>query len=269
MPLLPPDVEAVIEKAWQKVRNVPGYLLEEEARFLGLLAACAPGPGVIVEIGSFKGKSTVMLASIAQRYGLGPVVAIDPHTTTAPTDPVIPKGSSTFDEFKDSLRTAGVEAQVEAHRACSRDVAKGWSRPIRMLWIDGDHTYAGAKEDFDGFAPFLCEGGFVAVHDALHGYEGPVRIVVEDILRSDRFGAAGFVRSIAWSQFRPRDGAAFRKQRLRLARRAAPLLPFVANNKSVKGFNKLRYKLLRFRVPHGVVSPAEWAATLSNGASNS
>jgi predicted O-methyltransferase YrrM len=269
MSVLPPDVEVVIEKACQKARNVSGFLLEDEPRFLELLAACAPGPGVIVEIGSFKGKSTVMLASIPEHNGLGPEVAIDPHTTTALTDPVISKGSSTFDEFKDSLRTAGLEAQVEAHRAGSRDVAKGWSRPIRLLWIDGDHTYAGAKEDFDGFSPFLCEGGFVAVHDTLHGYEGPIRIFVEAILRSDRFGAAGFVKSIAWSQFRAGDGAVFRKRRLHLARRAAPLLPLLANNTTVKGLSRLCYNLRRFRVPHGTVSPAKWAAMLSNGASNS
>jgi predicted O-methyltransferase YrrM len=268
MSVLPSDLEEVIEKAWQQVRLVPGFLQEREARFLGLLAACAPSSGTIVEIGSFKGKSTVMLASIAKQYGLGPVVAIDPHTTSAPTDPVIEKGSSTFEEFQASLRTAGVQAHVEIHRACSRDVAKGWSRPIRLLWIDGDHTYAGVKEDFDRFSPFVTDGGVVALHDVLHGYEGPIRVLVEEILRSDRFGPAGFVQSLGWSQFRPRDGTSFRKQRQALARRAAPLLPLLANGNVVKGFSRLRYNLHRFRVPHGAVSSAEWAAMVSKTASS-
>jgi MMP 1-O-methyltransferase len=263
MLVLPTDLEAVIETAWVQVRSVAGFLQENEARFLGLLAACAPASGAIVEIGSFKGRSTVMLASIAKHYGLGPVVAIDPHTTTAPTDPVIEKGSSTFEEFQASLRGAGVESQVEIHRACSRDVAKGWTRPIRLLWIDGDHTYAGVKEDFDLFSPFVSTGGIVAFHDVLHGYEGPIRVLVEEVLRSDRFGPAGFVQSLAWSQFRPEDGATFRKQRQRLARRAAPLLPLLANGNTVKGFSRLRYNLHRFRVPHGPMSPAEWAAIVS------
>jgi hypothetical protein len=209
-----------------------------------------------------------MLASIAKHYNLGPVVAIDPHTTSAPTDPVTEKGSSTFSEFQASLRTAGVEAQVEIHRACSRDIAKDWSRPIRLLWVDGDHTYAGVKEDFDHFSPFLTDGGVVALHDVLHGYEGPIRVLVEEILRSDRFGPAGFVQSLAWSQFRPRDGSSYRKQRQRLARRAAPLLPLLANGNIVRGWSRLRYNLYRARVPHGAVSPAEWAAMVSRPGSH-
>jgi len=80
MVTIPSDIQDAIEEAWQKARMVPGFLGENEARFLGLLAASTPATGAIVEIGSFKGKSTVMLASVAARYGLGPVVAIDPHT---------------------------------------------------------------------------------------------------------------------------------------------------------------------------------------------
>jgi len=80
MVMVPPDLDNVIEEAWQKMRRVPGFLGENEARFLGLLAACVPAEGAIVEIGSYKGKSTVMLASVAAHYGRGPVVAIDPHT---------------------------------------------------------------------------------------------------------------------------------------------------------------------------------------------
>src|SRR2546421_12065082 len=96
---LPPDLDEVLEDAWQKARRVPGYLGENEARFLGILAACAPAPaeGAIVEIGSFKGKSTVMLASVAVHYGLGPVVAIDPHNAPCATDPRIAAGSATVE----------------------------------------------------------------------------------------------------------------------------------------------------------------------------
>jgi len=242
---------------------VPGFLGENEARFLGLLAACIPARGAIVEIGSFKGRSTVMLGKVAAHYGLGPVVSIDPHThnlTTGDDSSALP---STYDEFASSLRKAGVSEHVEIHKAYSTDVSPGWKREIRFLWIDGDHTYEGAKSDFDGFFPFLASGGVVAFHDALNNFSGPIRVFVEDILRSNRFGPVGFVQSTAWAQFRPADAAIFAGAREKLERRAARLLPFVQKNGPLHGLEKIGYKLNRSRVPRGPVAPLNLARLLS------
>src|SRR6266513_3487827 len=68
---IPADLDTVLNKAWEETRKVPGHLGENEARFLGLLAACVPAKGAIVEIGSFKARSTVMLANVSSRYGFG------------------------------------------------------------------------------------------------------------------------------------------------------------------------------------------------------
>ena len=258
--LLPADFTAASEQAWQRVRAAPGYLTEREARFLALAAAAAPGHGAILEIGSFKGKSTVGLASIAAWYGLGRVVAVDPFTAPAHTDPNLRGAASSYDDFCRTLAAAGLTHQVEVHQAVSRDVARGWQRPIRLLWIDGDHTYAGAKEDLDLFAPHLVDGGIVALHDVLHPFEGPIRVFVEQVLRSERYGAAGCCGSIGWAQYRPRGGAVPRDAagRAELARRAARLIALSALGRDLRGLAKLRYKLLRARVPHGDVDPSAW-----------
>ena len=263
MVALPPDLDRVIEKGWQLTERTTGFLGESEARFLGVLAACVPARGAIVEIGSFKGKSTVMLASVAAHYGLGPVVAIDPHTAPLTTDPGIAAESSTYQEFLASVKTAGLTEHVETHRAYSRDTAKGWSRPIRLLWIDGDHTFRGAKEDFDLFTPHLVKNGVVALHDALNAFEGPIRVFVEEILRTDRFGPAGVVQSTAWGQLRPEDGKDFRELRMRIERCARRMLPFVVNGKRVRGLTKMAYKLARSRVPRAAISAEEWFALVS------
>lgn len=224
-----------------------------------MLFAGAAGEGVAVEIGSFKGKSTTGLATLAQRYGLGPVISIDPHNAPSVTDPILGSTGTSFDEFQSALRKAGVLQQVEAHRAKSGDVAQGWNRPIRFLWIDGDHTYAGAKLDFDMFMPHVIPGGIVAIHDTLHEFEGPIRVFVEDMLRSDDFGAAGLLHTIGWAQYRPgQGGAKFRKEREALARRAARLIPLVAGGRPVKGVSKMLWKLNCAFIPHAVLSPAEW-----------
>src|SRR5271168_2479347 len=88
LPTMQNDFEGVVDDAWQRAQNVPGYIGEREFRALCLLAAGAAGHGLIVEIGSFKGKSTIGLATVAAHYGLGPVVSIDPHTAPSATDPI-------------------------------------------------------------------------------------------------------------------------------------------------------------------------------------
>lgn len=263
MTSLPHDIEAVIENAWQATKDVPGFLGENEARFLGLLAACIPAQGAIVEIGSFKGRSTVMLAKVASHYGLGPVISIDPHTHILSTGRNDDPHPSTYDEFLASLRGAGVEQHVEIHRALSTEVSHGWNRAIRFLWIDGDHSYEGAKEDFDGFQSFVNPLGVIALHDALNNFPGPIRVFVEEMLRPQRFGPAGFVHSIAWAQFRPADSADFAEQRKKLERRAARLIPIAQQNTELRGLSKIRYKLIRSRVPRAPVPTTELARLLA------
>lgn len=262
---VPPDFDETVENATQLSLKTPGFLGENEIRFLGILAACTPANGAIVEIGSFKGKSTVLLATMAKKYGLGPVVAIDPHQGLSYLGPDAPQQSPTFEEFLGNVRSAGLDANVEVQRAFSRDVAKTWSRPIRLLWIDGDHSYKGCKEDFDLFSPFLADGAVVAFHDALNAVEGPIRVFTEEVLPSDRFGPSGFVHSIAWSQFRPRDGAEFRKARAALRKLAERLVPFVSGDQESRGLRKIAYKLNRSRVPRKMVAPEEWVASTAIG----
>ena len=262
---IPPGLEAALDDAWHAARDLPGFLAEPEARFLGMLAACAPCAGVIVEIGSFKGKSTVMLGKLAQRYGIGPVVAIDPHNFNNPElkEHRSAPGATSYDEFLKNIEKAGVSPFIEVHRAFSTEIAKSWSRPIRFLWIDGDHSYSGAKSDFDGFMPRMVPNGFVALHDALHEFSGPIRVFVEDMLRCDRFGASGFVNSIAWSQFRPQDGASFRAVRAALASRASTLMPLVSDDQPLHGLRKIRYKLARARIPRALPTLGNWSNLLS------
>ncbi|MGH9398267.1 MAG: class I SAM-dependent methyltransferase [Terriglobia bacterium] len=263
---LPANLDAVLSEAWRQAHEIQGYMGQKEFRVLGLLAAlsaCAAEPGVLVEIGSFKGKSTIVLAKVAERFGLGTVVSIDPHNAPSETDPDLRGQPSSFEEFLATIHSAGIKPQVEVHRAASQDAAQGWTRQVRLLWIDGDHTYKGAKEDIDLFLPHLAEGAIVAIHDTLHEFEGPIRVFVENILRSDEFGPASFCGSIGWAQYRPRDGHRFRSERERLSRRAARLIPFVTGGRRVKGLTKLRYKFRRALILRASLPPSEWAAKVS------
>jgi len=260
--VFPSNFDAVVDAAWTQACGLEGYIGEREFRALCMLAAAAPAGGETVEIGSFKGKSTIGVASIARAFSFGTVVSIDPHNAPCETDPDLPDSGTSFDDFERGLTQAGLREHVEAHRAPSHTAAIGWNRPIRLLWIDGDHTYAGAKLDFDLFKSYLIDGAIVAFHDTLHEFEGPIRVFVEELLESDSFGPAGFLHTIGWAQYLPNDGARYRKRRQKLARSARRLLPLVAGGKPVTGFSRMLYKLQCARIPHRVLTPAEFSAVL-------
>jgi predicted O-methyltransferase YrrM len=259
---LPPDFPAACDAAWHHVRETPGYLAEREAKFLMLAAACAPASGAIVEIGSFKGRSTIGLAAMAQRYGLGTVVAVDPHTSPSETDPDLGGVASSYGDFRANLERAGVASIVDSRRMRSHQLAGIWNQPIRLLWIDGDHTYAAVKDDLARFRPYLERGGILAMHDVLGTWEGPLRVFVEDVLESDDFGPAGFCGSIGWAQYLPGEGGArrLRWSRHRLAWAARHLIPVARAGLVASGLNKWRYKLWRALAPHHAVDPAHWVA---------
>ena len=113
------DFDSVIDAAWRSAKKIPGFLTEQEARFIGLLAAYSASTvrGHIVEIGSFKGRSTVILGTVARHYGLPPVVAIDPHNFNSVElqHHRVSEDASSFSEFVGNLKAADVSDAVEGN----------------------------------------------------------------------------------------------------------------------------------------------------------
>ena len=257
-------IRAAVDEGWTHVRDTTGYLSEREARFLMTALALAPAEGENVEIGSFKGRSTVGLGSVARLLGLRAITAIDPHTSPASTDPNLGGATSSYDDFITNVARAGAASHVAPERAFSHEVAAGWTRPIRFLWVDGDHTYNGALADVRMFRPFLADGAVVAMHDVLGTFEGSLRVFVEELLGSDDFGPAGFSGSIGWAQYRPKQGRALghRVRRRLLAIPAGQLIPIARRGRSLHGVDKYLYKFWRPLVPHGDVNVQRLARQL-------
>jgi predicted O-methyltransferase YrrM len=131
-------------------------------------------PGTIVEIGSYLGNSTIYLA-----LGGNDVHAVDPHTPKSmiqlpgmageaeagirgvePGDP--------SQSFLSNLERFGVRDRVSYHRAHSSDVARTWSgEAVRLLYVDGMHTYAAVSEDYEAWRPFLADRHVVLFDDYL------------------------------------------------------------------------------------------------------
>ena len=241
--------------------RLSGCLSVREVRFLALAAATLPPSlGDVLEIGSFKGKSTTVLAKSAALVGGDRVVAVDPLTLPASTDPSIEAGESLADLFWETLERNGVRNMVEFHQLRSEELAPDWNRPLRFLWIDGDHTYQGARTDFDNFAHHLRPGSLVAFHDVLHPAEGPIRTFCEQVLLSSAFGPCGICGSIGWAQFvgaGPQSDA-HAERKIALFRKLSRLIQFVALGRTPNSTSPLRYRILRPLVPHGDVNPNSW-----------
>ncbi|HVS61622.1 MAG TPA: hypothetical protein VHE82_13105 [Gemmatimonadaceae bacterium] len=60
--------------------------------------------GKNLETGSFKGRSTVGIAYVTRELDLGTVVAVDPHTSPAGTDPDLRGKATSYDDFVANLR---------------------------------------------------------------------------------------------------------------------------------------------------------------------
>lgn len=178
-------------KALDDIYDLPGMLTPAEVDCLFQLGQFDQCAGVIVEIGSWKGKSTVALARGAAKGHHQSIYAIDPHR-------ILPEEGyfeDTEAEFRNNLTKAGVENQVVPMIMTSKEAVHGWDKPIRLLWIDGDHRYEPTLLDFTLWEPHLAEGGILAMHDTIRK-DGPKRVLWEKIFRSGRFQEIAIVDNI-------------------------------------------------------------------------
>jgi predicted O-methyltransferase YrrM len=128
----------------------------------------AQRPKVIVEIGSARGRSTCAFALACRTNGGGHVHAIDPHSINPWTE--IGTGGQTEEFLRARLREYHLEEWCTVIAKTSADAAKTWSAPIDLLFIDGDHSFEGVRDDFNMFRPWLAPNALVVFHDTAWNY---------------------------------------------------------------------------------------------------
>jgi hypothetical protein len=148
-----------------------GMIGDLEAVLLSRLASEVE-EGCIVEIGSWRGMSTIALA----RGARVPVYAIEPHEHFVGVLGGV-FGPDDRRAFFENLLEAGVVEQVRLVNLSSEVVTPGWQLPVGLLWIDGDHRYEAVKRDFTCWEPHLR--GKVAFHDAIQETLGPFQLIEE------------------------------------------------------------------------------------------
>jgi predicted O-methyltransferase YrrM len=200
---------------YTRVQNsVPGWLDEPSARLLYQLARGGPGEGVIVEIGSAWGRSTIYLGRGTRAGRRERVFSIDPHTgdpwyLTGEAKAWFPPRAfgrysqlifgmvgqvehqrsepfSSLGMFQANMRRFGLSDVVVPLVETSFDVSMKWQEePIRLLFIDGLHTYEGVSLDIQQWIPRVCSGGIVVFDDYFSAARDVgVRRAVDELLSS-------------------------------------------------------------------------------------
>lgn len=131
----------------------------DEAALLYRLVRDA-GTATIAEIGRFKGGSTLLMAS-----------AMAPGSTLWSYDLHIPHrpdllGADLDAELADAMKRLGVADGVNLVIGDSRTIEMPPGR-LDLLFIDGDHSYEGARADFERWGPRVRAGGHLLFHDAV------------------------------------------------------------------------------------------------------
>ncbi|MDF2825567.1 MAG: hypothetical protein K0R68_2975 [Mycobacterium sp.] len=173
-------------------------------------AACAYlGGGVGVEIGTYCGKSTVLLGAAALTTD-GVVYTVDHHHGSEEHQPgweyhdtsMVDSHTGLFDTlptFRHTLDAMSLPDNVIAVVGKSPVVARTWRTPLNVLFIDGGHTEEAAQRDFDGWARWVDVGGALLIHDVFpnpeDGGQAPFRIY-RRALESEQFREVSAMKSL-------------------------------------------------------------------------
>jgi predicted O-methyltransferase YrrM len=168
---LKPAELADIALTTQAIR--PAQIRSEFVRFAEIVGDLRPR--VAVEIGTFLGGSLFVICRLSEPDAL--IVSID-----------LPDGrfGGGYGRYRPALfrsftqrkqRLELIRGDSHSQEVLSQLEATLRGSPIDLLFIDGDHTYEGAKRDFDLYSPLVRKGGVIALHDISPGHpEGDVGV---------------------------------------------------------------------------------------------
>ncbi|MFD7555413.1 class I SAM-dependent methyltransferase [Streptomyces sp. NPDC059835] len=168
-----------------------GFMPVGEGLALYEAAAAAAALGLpLLEVGTYCGRSTILLADAAREAGVA-AITVDHHRGSEEQQPgweyhdptvVDPEIGlmDTLPTFRRTLHRAGLEDHVIAIVGRSPQVAAAWGGPLGLVFIDGGHTDEHATGDYEGWAPHVAVGGTLVIHDVFpdpaDGGQAPYRI---------------------------------------------------------------------------------------------
>lgn len=155
------------------------------------LAASCPLGALVLEIGSYHGKSSCYLAA-----GLvgnnGTLLCVD----TWRNEFMMGGTQDTWDAFRKN--TAAIRAIHPVRKRSDALEAGDVPGPVALAFIDGDHSYHGTKTDLGVVERYLARDGRIVFHDTTN-FAGVSRVIGE-ALAGGKWMLGGFVGTLLWLQ---------------------------------------------------------------------
>ena len=210
------------------VADVEGWMSPDQARRLHDAARTAAPGQRIVEIGSFRGRSTIVLASAAEP-GVE-VVAIDPHAGNdrgpQEIEGFAAEAADDHAVFNRNLAAAGVADRVRHVRAFSDAALVDVPGAVQVLYVDGAHRYAPARADIRDWGARVEPGGTMLIHDSFSSI-GVTFAILRELVWSDQWRYVGRARSL--TEYRRDLTPGLRSRTVNALRQVAQLPWFVKN----------------------------------------
>jgi MMP 1-O-methyltransferase len=170
-----------------RLAALDGLVSSDVGERLYELAAGVAEEFAIVEIGSFRGKSTCYLAAGAREGNGAHVWAIDAWDLPG-NQPGRHRYDTAHAEFDRQVRAMDLGEHITPIQGFSSDVAKAWKGDIGLLFIDGSHEYPDVRADWIAWSRYLATGALVVFDDYATTRNPGVTRLVDELAESFEIG---------------------------------------------------------------------------------